>query len=409
MRGLAILLAVLCLTEADCAATRSVIKVEWEGLHIAQADLNAKEMVRDSVEGWVTGKPQIDCSFVNSQWSRDMKTTCWQLNKTPDKEWYPYGTNLRFVHPIAIIPELIDVNIKSDQVHVDWGEKAKDISYVRTLSEFHVKELTPAQLDQTSNLYGLGDLSESHAFTPVEMTIGGEYALGLWRNLVGKLPSHDCYEGTARCAVVLNSKRAGEEALAYCAIINSPLGLGDPFSCATVAFVRSGKWYVYSYDSPAQSVPRGGFEETGCTIATDKSLDEIAPIFLSAMRNGKTNIDLREIKRTNDSITYGGKNLATDSKFYKGYFERSSAYYTISKIGGSNGTSAFDLLGGGPGVKIDGFFNMLISADPSKNSVDYREIRDSDIEWFQNQVFNIIKENVGNKISRQVVCVGVGL
>jgi hypothetical protein len=382
---------ILCLflSRAD-AADRKKLTIIWDGTNIQVADNNAREVIREFPKREPAAV--LDCELL------DMKKTCIQLY--PQKRAEPYGTNLHFVRPIAILPEYYSAEDREKEAAAESQTAVPTARGAKPQKPFELSHLTTLQIAQVVNIYAiLGQESQAHAFAIVSKVQDGEYALHLWKSLVGKFPDRTCDQADDYCSVVVNAKRDGNDALAYCTIANSRVGLGYPFNCSAVAFKKATDWYIYSLNGPEQCDGCGATSGASCDIETELSPAEVEPLFLKAMKLGKTNIDLVEISKNSDSIDLAGKKIATDSKFYAGYYEKSSANYQIYST--SNGDP--DPEARRKFIVVAGIFVMLISAEPSKSAQDYREI--GEIKWFQDQVLKIIKEQVGDKISKYVSCV----
>jgi hypothetical protein len=87
--------------------------------------------------------------------------------------------------------------------------------------------------------------------------------------------------------------------------------------------------------------------------------------------------------------------LEPNSRFVSGYYDKSYASYKVSK--------------GADDIEVSGLFNLLISAEPSPNGVDYRDIGkgasgQSDLDWFQAQVIDILKKGLSENGKREVEC-----
>jgi hypothetical protein len=357
------------------------VRIEWGSETILLQDRNSGEPIRKTNDSRVIGKSQLDCAIGNA------RTRCWKLREQRKNE--QYGKNLLFVRPIAIIPQIN-------------AAAATESQKVSKLPAFEFKSVPKDKLAGLLNKSQvLGQDTEAHAFTEVETTIGGVEALALWRQLLGRKPTNqECDEDY--CAVVVSASRRGDEAIAYCLINGSKkLGLAIPFNCQVVAFKRQKLWYIYSYDGPEGCDGCGAAEGASCAFTTSASIDKIEEEFISAMKIGKTNITLIEDRRAKGVIVLAGKNVATNSKFFSGYYDNSFAKYSISESKDGNHRS----------INIDGLCNLLISAEPVSGGNDYHEIGHaknsdgmSDVEWFQNQVLTIVKDRVVKKFDPNPDC-----
>ncbi len=381
----AAILIIITQTEANAR-----LIVSFAGSRILTSDFSVRKVRLPANES--VHKQVVDCDFV------DRKTQCYEITK----RHVDLGGFL-FVHPIAIIPVdyvAEDKNLETQNTNNDeesWTIKALNATYVRSLQSYEVEPLTRVQERQVVNIYALpGPDSVSHVFAPASDVIGGKYALRLWKSLVGKMPSRHCDDGEDYCSVVLNAKRDGQDAIAYCAVTNTELGLGLPFKCNTAAYEVNRVWYVLSYNSPEQCDGCGAVSGASCDFKTSVPLSKAEWLLLKAMKDGKTNIDLIETGKTAEKIDLAGRKRAADSRFYRGYFEKASANYHL-RVG-------VDEIDGKHLLEIYGIYVLLISADPSNRDIDYREI--GDIEWFQDQVLKIIKTQVADKIANgRVECV----
>ncbi|MEH2492470.1 hypothetical protein [Bradyrhizobium sp. AZCC 2230] len=367
------------------------LKVDWEGQTILFAHNQISlEFGPEDVPIWrdqsAKGLQKIDCYFA------DMKAACFKLTGRPKRD-YDYGDGLAFVRPIAVLSYFYGPG------EPNW-DKVRNTKYLASRKPFAPRILSSKERTELpEHTVVLGHESQSHVFAPADQAIGGMDALEFWKEQVGKRPNRQCLEVQDFCSVVVHGDRKGSEAYAYCSIMNSPIGLGFPFNCNVVAYEEKGGWYVLSYDTP-QIREGGAAFGADCEFETKMSLDDVLANFQSIMKNGITNIDLKEFSRKKQEVSVAGKNLATPSKFFAGYYDNAYAVYTV-KVAEADPYHKRS-------VSIGGLFNLLISVEPSDRSKDYRDIgdgnSDSDLEWFQNQVLAIIKHDLGQKLRLKMTC-----
>ncbi|MBR0799071.1 hypothetical protein JQ615_27155 [Bradyrhizobium jicamae] len=376
------------------------LTIEWDGgtINFPKARISLPE--RDDQASPPAKRPTVDCSMI------DMRVACWKLRaekKSKDGP-EPYGTNLRFVQPIAIIPVPDRQQAWTDaqrEKFNDWSERARNPKYVARLPAFKMDELTQAELEDAPNQNPLlGPDSEAHLYAAASSALGGPYALSLWQSLLNRRPTRECLQTGQYCSVVVKGSIDDREAMAYCAIQNSSIGAGIPFNCEIVAYKYRDRdpWYVLSYDGPRQCDGCGAAAGASCTLDTKLPLEKIVASFVAAMKDGRTNLQLNELKKTASKITLVGRNEATVSKFYAGYYDKSYASYVVE----SNDDD------GRRYVTIEGLFNLLISVAPSSQGKDYREFGrgkgDADLEWFQGQVLDIVRKDLAAQLGTKVEC-----
>lgn len=379
---LALSLALLC----SQVAAKEYVTVEWNGIRIRTQD-RPTTIVRSTRQ--YSKFPIVDCAF------RRMKTKCWKLRQArieSNGERELYGHNLKFVRPIAILPSF---SLEENEGQGFDYEKAYDSTYLSSLRQFEFRKFSAKNLDGILDDGAItGGETEDFTFSVLNQTIGGDYALDIWRSLVGKLPKREC-AGTDGCAVVTKAVKNGGEAIARCSVQNSALGIGIPYNCETVAFANKGTWLLYSYGGPAQCGECGAGGGARCTFESKLALKDIAALLVDALQKGRTNITLKSFEETKDSIQLLGQNIGTPSKFFAGYYDRSYAAYTVSRFEDDITT-------------ISGLFNLLISVEQSDKGVDYRDFGNgkarSDLEWFQNQVLGVIKSTLSQKLNTELRC-----
>jgi hypothetical protein len=380
-------LVALALPDRAYATSRNMV-VTLDGTNIVMTDKTKLKPVRKVRKVFELNKPVVDCQL------DEARTKCWELRKAKKTE--PYGVNLRFVNPIPVLP-----HVGGDEQETEV--KPKTSSTISKLPEFEFPSWPVGKkvFGTSPEVFSNKDQSlyfehSEHIYAPVDKTLGGIPTLEFWRGLVGKRPTRECFEAGDFCSIVLPAKRDGQEALAYCPIANTSTGLGLPYSCIFVAFVESGRWFIRALDGP-KDWDGGGPVGLECTFHSSKSLAEISQFLLNVLKSEKTNIELSEHKRTDNSVSYSGKKIAADSQFFKGYFEKASAHFTIS----GPGSSSWD------GFSISGVFVLVVSASRSVVDTDYREI--GEINWFQDQVMKIIQDKVAKKVGYSVGCENSGL
>ena len=375
---------------APANAAETGFDVDWQGhkIHFRDAEMNLFHGQTEVAVATLINrpsKPTIPCFFSN------MKTTCRVLRKAKKDE--PYGSNLEFEKPIAILPKV--------NQSVDLPDKLT-LAYIRSLPDVVILPLSMNEKQEMANTQNLlGYATESHAYTPVDKTIGGDVAISTWQDLKQFKPNKDCLVDDF-CTVVLPAQWGKSEAIAQCEIMNSKIGLGLPFNCNIVAVKRE-QWYVFSYDSPVQCDGCGAAEGASCYFETNISLENFVNAFQKAMKNGMTSIDMKIIKQSKQSgITLAGRNEATESKFFAGYFDRSYAIYNVTETAAEDGRPRT--------INLSGIFNLLISSEPTVNSVNYREFGTdkrgdtTNLEWFQERVLDIVKNSMSKQVPGKVDC-----
>jgi hypothetical protein len=307
-----------------------------------------------------------------------------------------------FVRPIAIQPN----DLERQQAHED------DNSPIDHLPTLTVPPILPGDLTKTlQEKEDPGGLYTDVAYTNVQTAIGGTYALNNWKRLVGRTPRPATYVsfgkygencvgiGQFYCGAVVDSKWNDSDSISYCSILSTSIGLSTPFNCIVIAVKRGQDWFIVSYNSTRGCHGCGAGDVTQCDIETTKSVTEVAAVLTAVMGSEKTNIQLHPQQPSNENRVFlAGKNIATESQFFAGYYDESYAF--------------FDVAGSGGGIVIQGIFNLLISADPSPDSKSYRDIgnekqgeRDiTDLEWLNKMIFAILKKKLSEKIGGHVDC-----
>lgn len=377
----------------------SLLVIKWNNYNITYNDSRAVlDHGRTSVSEWepITGNDKyIDCVIGNS------RTMCLKKN-TPLKDDDAYGANLQFKDPVAIFISN-DSNSYQHNFDLTPDNEHKNSLIVKKLKKY--KPTTPSNKEILKSVYKhptLGLATESHVYAPVSKAIGGVEYLKLWRSLINITPTnaHKC---VTVCSVVLNAELNGKEAIAYCAIFNSNIGLGIPFQCTPVAYNKNGEWWILSYDSPELCGGCGASGGVFCHITTNKSQSELVSILIDGIKKSKMNISLKitdRIKRIGD-VELSGKNIAVNSQFFDGYYDLSYARYNISPL--DNDTPQTFM--------IDGYFNLVISSEQSPDTKDYRDIsnigkngEESDELWFQGKILEIIKSIIQPISVKDVDC-----
>lgn len=410
--------------DPDTLLIRGQIIIRWDETELLVTNEAAHLQEHDSPAMNRFASFAEECAFL------DKKATCVSFKTTRSLEWENYGVDLYFLRPIAIIPitwsevkkrEERDAANAEEDPEDSWSEKARNPEYVKKLRDYEVPEPTEASLSDMVETYGdLGwESSQEDVFARADEAIGGLAALKTWKGLLGRAPKRLCLSDLDYCSVVVSATYGGFEALAYCEVMNSPIGLGLPFKCQTVAYLREGNWYVRSFSGPEQT-EGGAVSGAYCTFVTDKTNDEMAALLAKALKDGITNIELKPIKQPNGDVILSGKKIAVDSRIYQGYYEKAFAVYTISR----------DLSAEDDVVKtsISGLFNLLISAEPSQNAALYRDFGlattvdlttslipnrqeaddqsyESDLQWFQSVVLDVINNGMGPELAGKGNCV----
>jgi hypothetical protein len=381
-------LFVSCITNAEAQTANLFIK--WEGKTIRLAD----DYSGDLELSWKPPGPKsniFDCVFDRQ------KTKCYRYERVSGVR--PYGTGWYYVKPIAIFPgqESNAPLTKEEEESTDpWAYRHKRIRSLRSLSETDVINWKiEDMISQRSSVYGMTEVTD---FVPIEHVLGGQRALNQWRSSVGILPKNECVAEES-CGVFVEGRIRSMQAIAYCSIQNSEIGVGLPYNCDLVAIEKPSGWHVVSQTSPEQCDGCGAGAGASCSAETEVSLEDAVDIFQNVMRQERTNIDLKLLRKTDTKAVLAGKNIASPSKFFRNYYDLSYGSYTVS-VDFSNKKRIVD---------FSGVFNLLISAERSSNSIDYREIgsRDnnkSSIVWFQEQVMSQIRDKVVKQIGKISHC-----
>ncbi len=391
MRSISALAVFILIQAAPSAAEPLGLTVKWQGGTINYP----RETVGEKEHGAPDGKwEKVDCGFMG------MKTDCWNTRKRVVSKKYtePYGKNLKFVKPVAIFP----MPVKADEASEDpqWFLPGKE-SLISKLKPFSFPKLSEGdKLKILNDGPLLGTEFEAHAFAQVSETMGGNYVLDIWKSLLGKKPTRECLADDY-CAIVVDGSFADRDALVYCQIMNSKIGLGIPFNCETVAYKYKAQdqWFVRSYDGPEQCDGCGAAEGASCSLPTQATIETVADILVKALKAGRTNIQLTQLKKSKHSIELIGQNEGTVSKFYANYYDKSYASYSVSRSEDDQTQ-----------VQISGLFNLLISVSPTAGGKNYREIgsgkgaSDPDIVWFQGEVLDIVKKDVASKLGVKADC-----
>ena len=392
MRTVLGLLTLLVLSVPSDAKTVS-LTVNWQGNSIVypRASFDGSEWIDSSAKKF----PIIDCAF------RGSKTRCWKI-RSRKGESEPYGKNLKFVEPIAVLPLLADqvnpVFEASETPDYFAPGKEKLVSKLEPFdfSTFHL----PSYDKVTDDGPLIGQDTESTTFSAVSKTIGGTYALQTWKSLVGKLPKRECLADDY-CVVVLDGSLPQRDIIAYCRVMNSTKSIGIPFNCEVVAYKRrdSEEWFLYSYNSPEQCDGCGAVAGSSCSFPTKVPLEKVAEVLIQSLKDGRTNIELKPYKKSADEISLIGQNEGTPSKFFQNYYDKSFANYAVSYVGETKSE-----------VAISGLFNLLISVEPVAGGKSFREIgskkgsSDSDIVWFQGEVLAILKKDISKQFGVTATC-----
>lgn len=379
--------------------TPSLLVIKWNNYNITYNDSRAVlDHGRTSVSEWepITGNDKyIDCLIGNS------RTLCLKKN-TPLKDDDAYGSNLKFKDPIAIFISN-DSNSYQHSFDLTPDNEHKNSLIVKKLKKY--KPTIPSDKKILESVYEhstLGLATESHVYAPVSKAIGGDVYLKLWKSLINITPKNNRKCVTV-CSVVLNAEFDGKEAIAYCAIFNSNIGLGIPFQCTPVAYNKNGEWWILSYDSPELCGGCGASGGVFCHITTNKSQSELVSTLIDGIKKSKMNISLKITNRTKriGDVELSGKNIAVNSQFFDGYYDLSYARYNISPL--DNDTPQTFI--------IDGYFNLVISSEQSPDTKDYRDISNigkngekSDELWFQGKILEIIKSIIQPISVKEVDC-----
>ena len=377
-------------------------------VHHGVAGLNSGE----TVDGAILKRQPVMCEL-GSITREALVTKCLTVNVNTAKSVDGYFlSNLRYLKSIALLPPTDVVNTETDEnVKLTKESEARkfpslykvenNIVKMRRLDDFELQFIlnTHVNLDKNG--------SNTYRFGPVTDVANGEYVLETWKMLAGMKPTRDCLERDDYCSVVTKALVNGRDALAYCAVMNSQDGLGLPFNCAAVAYEDGGRWYVFSADGPAADQDcKDGCGETSdeeCTIPSPGSLtlEQVATAVTRAFKEAKTNIKLNVYKKNDNLIIIKGRNVKSDSQFFVGYYDLSEAIYKIRREP-TDDTSAGGI------ITVDGIFNLVISAEPSDKSNDYRNFssgkEDSAFIWFQKQILRILQDKVTEILDVPLEC-----
>jgi hypothetical protein len=372
-------------TTPNVAASKQIV-VRWGNSNLKVSDENADLNIRRTNDPDFTSKPRVECAI------QSMRTICvrlFQIKKNTDDN--PYGKNMRFVKPIAILPSVIlEATDTNSPEGVIPDEVSRQPAVVSKLPPYRFTPVTVQQVVELLNHFSyLGSWSQSYIFSDAELTEGGTDALSLWRALIGKRPPGAC-DGSGddnvgdSCAAIVQAKKEGNEAIAYCEFIQSKLGDSLPLRCETVAFVRDNRWMIVSYDGPEQCGGCGAVDGATCEFETKLPLQKVADLVVDAFKGGKTNMPLVVESSSDHKIKLAGKKIGANSRWKLGYFEKSSANYTVSLEAGS--------------MEISGVYQLLLNSDPSTDEND-NWIEFGDIHWFQGQILKLLQREIVDKIS----------
>jgi hypothetical protein len=308
----------------------------------------------------VSPKPKIvDCTLDT------ISTKCWKYRVSPKKNDSGPGADLQYVKPFPVVPFL------SREFKHKYDPDA--VSMKRALSHW----------------IWIGSDTDQTGYVPVENAFKGAEVIALWKALINITPAKVC-----DCSVVLAGKVKGEDAIAYCHFDSDKNGDGLPSECWIIAYMKKGIWNVYSYTGAEQCSGCGAADDDSCTIFTDATPDKVADVMKAALRNGITHIDLKQVaNKTNkeeSEITLQGKNEIVDSKWERGHFEKARARYVISRHAGENF------------VIVSGLYYLLVSVEPIEASQNWHDVQD--LKFFHERILNIIKGEVGSKLSKSVSC-----
>ncbi|TAZ53244.1 hypothetical protein [Rhizobium ruizarguesonis] len=345
------------------------------------------------------------------------RTECYKIARNPPNDRGP-GSEYIFTRPIAVFPQRpVDwdspIDVFLENVHRFFTQEEKkdalrfeaykdgglDQAEIAKLPPYNTPRFSEQEISRLSRRAEIGRLNEHLVFSKASFTLGGDYALSIWKKMLGKLPSRTCAPDDD-CTVVVNATADGDPAFAHCRILNTPVGLGLPFNCSLLAYNKHGDWYVYAYAGP-EICECGGGAGASCSVETTQSLESVSDLVRDSLLKGKTNINTSVWKKSTSRIAFAGKNIAVSSKFYRGYFDKSYAAYQVERREGDAHV-----------IEVSGLFNLLISASPTLDGNEYREFGSandmSPIVWFQGQVLNIIKTAL-SKIGSNVDCQAVDI
>jgi hypothetical protein len=365
------------------------LEVFWEGTRITFQKKLKRFVRRDGPDAH---RVFVDCVFLS------LKTRCFRSG--PMVKNRGYGTNLKYASPIASPIPILDYLKEAESRDFDneWHLAAKHMS---TLAVLTPRSYSAEGLRNVPEVHAkIGIVTEDTAYFEVSDVIGGTEAVAGWKSLIGRLPQRQECDNVFPCSVVLSGRLGNWEVIAYCSIMKSNVGVGTPYNCSVPVIVSGDKVYVLSYAGPEQC-ECGAVAGASCSAVSEINLEEAVATFVAEMKVAKTNIDMVAIKRSDDEYTLSGRHVGRNSNFFLNYFEKAYAYYKISV--GKDGRT------GKRNITVEGLYNLLISAEPSPDSKDYRDFGsprpgESYLAWFQEQILDIIRKRVMSKIGGHVDC-----
>ncbi|MDC9808713.1 MULTISPECIES: hypothetical protein [Rhizobium] len=359
----------------------------------------------DEIRGPAKNESLAHLPIVNCLYKVQYYRECYRIAKRKADQ-VAYGENMKYVHPVAFIPPVLQPDLADEQPSDD-DEPYDELRYEKAekgeLQKFRLKELSPveeATIPEVSDIYA----GEDSGYALIDDTEGGQYVLDLYGRLANRLPKRECTEGEDYCSVVLRADHKNRPAFVYCQITNSALGVGLPFNCDVVAFQGKAGWYVYGEMGPAECDGCGAVSGASCYVETKATLDDFAEVFSNVVKKSKIDISLEKIPNAKamvpGTIKLGGFAKAKESKFYKGYYEKASANYSIYENEES----------GKREIHVDGLYVLLVSSEPSlSDDVVYHDIptKDEDysnIEWLQKQISEIYEKQLAAAFKTPVMC-----
>jgi hypothetical protein len=343
------------------ATNKGVASVVWRGLTIVDG---ARTFGTDNWLDLSLASPSpkiVDCAL------ETIPSRCWKHRVSPKAYDVGPGADLQFVRPFPVLTFL------SSEFKHDYRPDASNMK--KALNHW----------------IWIGTDTEQTAYVPVEKAFKGSEVVALWKALINIMPPANC-----DCSIVLSAKLNGEDAIAYCEFESDEVRDGLPANCEIVAYRKKDIWYLLSYTGAEQCSGCGAADDDSCTIGTEANVEKVAAALITVMRNGITHLELKQIESHSDehtaTITLQGKNDIVDSKWERGHFEKAAAKYQITKYPG--------------GVSIAGTYRLLVSVEPISTSQNWHDVQD--LQFFHERILNLIKNEVGSKLSKSVNCDAAG-
>ncbi|MER9546635.1 hypothetical protein NKI72_32190 [Mesorhizobium sp. M0437] len=152
-----------------------------------------------------------------------------------------------------------------------------------------------------------------------------------------------------------------------------------------------------SYLGPENCGGCGAGSEGECDFVTTDDFDAMSAKISASIANSKLQMKLKIVKRQSDRLVLAGSTDAVDSKFFKGYYDRSSASFLVWKLDDQpNGYTIYSRM------------NVLVSAEPSKIGKNYRDLGimegDENLAWFHKELTKILEDSLKVNFSSFTKC-----